>query len=250
MTPMLESISTPFPNLIMKKASKPAVEAAKATNATSAAPASSPVEGRRKYDPEETKRNILDIATQEFSAMGLTGARVDAIAERTNTTKRMLYYYFGSKEGLYEAVLEQVYGDIRALEQELQLAEMEPEAALREFVGFTFDYHDKHRDFVRLVTIENIHGAKYIEQSKTFKARNSTVVKTIEDLIGRGVSEGVFRDDVDPIDLHLMISSMCFHRIANRHTWGAAFGRDPSGPRSRGRQREMVIDAVLRFMRR
>ncbi|WP_087045105.1 TetR family transcriptional regulator [Caballeronia ptereochthonis] len=222
----------------------------KGSKAASTAPSSTIAEGRRKYDPEETKRNILDIATQEFSAMGLAGARVDAIAERTSTTKRMLYYYFGSKEGLYEAVLEQVYGDIRALEQELQLAEMEPEEALREFVGFTFDYHDKHRDFVRLVTIENIHAAKYIEQSKTFKARNSTVVKTIEDLIARGVAAGKFRDDVDPIDLHLMISSLCFHRVANRHTWGAAFGRDPSGPRSRARHREMIVDAVLRFMRR
>src|SRR5258708_35245293 len=102
---------------------------------------------RRKYDPEQTKRNILDVATQEFSAMGLTGARVDAIAERTNTTKRMIYYYFGSKEGLYEAVLEQEYGAIRELEQELMLAELEPVAALRKLVEFTFDYHDKHRDF-------------------------------------------------------------------------------------------------------
>jgi AcrR family transcriptional regulator len=227
----------------MKKGSK-------AATPVSAAPSPTGSEGRRKYDPEETKRNILDIATQEFSAMGLTGARVDAIAERTNTTKRMLYYYFGSKEGLYEAVLEQVYGDIRALEQELHLAEMDPEEALREFVGFTFDYHDKHRDFVRLVTIENVHSAKYIEQSKTFKARNSTVVKTIEDLIARGVEAGRFRNDVDPIDLHLMISSFCFHRVANRHTWSAAFGRDPSGPRSRARHREMIIDAVLCFMRR
>lgn len=74
-----------------------------------------PSDARRKYDPEQTKRNILDVATQEFSAMGLAGARVDAIAERTNTTKRMLYYYFESKEGIYEAVLEKVYGDIRAL---------------------------------------------------------------------------------------------------------------------------------------
>jgi AcrR family transcriptional regulator len=197
----------------------------KGSKAATAAPSSTTEQGRRKYDPEETKRNILDIATQEFSAMGLAGARVDAIAERTNTTKRMLYYYFGSKE-------------------------MEPEEALREFIGFTFDYHDKHRDFVRLVTIENIHGAKYIEQSKTFKTRNSTVVKTIEDLIARGVAAGTFRDDVDPIDLHLMISSFCFHRVANRHTWGAAFGRDPSGARSRARHREMIVDAVSRYMRR
>ncbi|VXB72626.1 TetR family transcriptional regulator [Burkholderia sp. 8Y] len=231
----------------MKKASKAATEVSKAASAASSPAAS---EGRRKYDPEETKRNILDIATQEFSAMGLTGARVDAIAERTNTTKRMLYYYFGSKEGLYEAVLEQVYGDIRTLEQELELAEMDPEEALRELVGFTFDYHDKHRDFVRLVTIENVHGAKYIEQSKTFKSRNSTVIKTIEDLIARGVAAGRFRDDVEPLDLHLMISAFCFHRVANRHTWGAAFGRDPSGPRSRARHRDMIIEAVLCYMRR
>lgn len=207
-------------------------------------------DARRKYDPEQTRRNILDVATQEFSAMGLSGARVDAIAERTNTTKRMLYYYFESKEGLYEAVLEKVYGDIRALEQELHVGDMEPREGMRRLVEFTFDYHDKHRDFVRLVTIENIHGAKYIEQSKTFKARNSTVVKTIEDLIARGVEAGKFRDDVDPIDLHLMISSFCFHRVANRHTWGAAFGRDPSGTRSRARHREMIVDAVSRYMRR
>ncbi|KND55176.1 Transcriptional regulator, TetR family [Candidatus Paraburkholderia kirkii] len=213
----------PFLDRKMKKGNK----------AASTAPSSTIAEGRRKYDPEETKRNILDIATQEFSAMGLAGARVDAIAERTNTTKRMLYYYFGSKEGMYEVVLEQVYGDIRALEQELQLAEMEPEEALREFVGFTFDYHDKHRDFVRLVTIVNIHAAKYIEQSKTFKTRNSTVVKTIEDLIARGVEAGKFRADVDLIDLHLMISSFCFHRVANRHTRGAP----RSGAIRRGRAR-------------
>ncbi|WP_109481088.1 TetR/AcrR family transcriptional regulator [Paraburkholderia sp. C35] len=207
-------------------------------------------EPRRKYDPEETKRNILDVATQEFSSMGLTGARVDAIAERTNTTKRMLYYYFGSKEGLYEAVLEKVYGDIRALEQELKVSDMSPVDGLRSLVEFTFDYHDKHRDFVRLVTIENIHGAKYIEQVKTFKNRNATVIQTIEDLLARGVAAGEFRDDIDPIDLHLLISSLCFHRIANRHTFGNAFGRDPSHARLRARHRAMIVDATLRFVKK
>ncbi|MGT2474554.1 TetR family transcriptional regulator [Paraburkholderia steynii] len=209
-----------------------------------------PTESRRKYDPEETKRNILEVATQEFSSMGLTGARVDAIAERTNTTKRMLYYYFGSKEGLYEAVLEKVYGDIRALEQDLKVSDMSPVDGLRSLVEFTFDYHDKHRDFVRLVTIENIHGAKYIEQVKTFKNRNATVIHTIEDLLARGVASGDFRDDIDPIDLHLLISSLCFHRIANRHTFGNAFGRDPSHSRLRARHRAMIVDATLRFVKR
>jgi AcrR family transcriptional regulator len=207
-------------------------------------------DSRRKYDPEQTKRNILEVATAEFSAMGLAGARVDAIAERTHTTKRMLYYYFGSKEGLYEAVLDKAYGDIRALEQDLRIDELAPREGLLKLVEFTFDYHDKHRDFVRLVTIENIHGAKYLERLKTFRNRNVSVVRTIEDLLARGVASGEFRDDIDPIDLHLMISSLCFHRVGNRHTFGEAFGRDPSHPRLRARHREMVVDAVLRFVAR
>ena len=182
--------------------------------------------------------------------MGLSGARVDAIAERTHTTKRMLYYYFGSKEGLYEAVIEEAYANIRALEQSLHLDTMDPHEGLRELVEFTFDFHDKHRDFVRLVTIENIHSARHVSQLKTFRGRNASVVKTLEDLIARGVATRQFRGDVDPIDLHLLISSLCFHRVANRHTFTVAFGRDPSGVRSRARHRTMIVDTVLRFMQR
>src|SRR6201996_3274769 len=229
----------------MKKASKAAEP--DTTGIASEAPRT---DARRKYDPEQTKRNILEVATQEFSAMGLTGARVDAIAERTNTTKRMLYYYFESKEGLYQAVLEKVDGDIRALEQDLHVSELDPDEGMRKLVEFTFDSHDRHRDFVRLITIENIHGAKYVEQLKTFKNRNASTTETIEDLLARGVASGQFRSDVDAIDLHLLISSLCFHRIGNRHTFGTAFGRDPSHPRLRTRHRAMIVDAVLRFVRK
>jgi AcrR family transcriptional regulator len=205
---------------------------------------------KRKYDPEQTRRNIIDVATAEFSAMGLSGARVDAIAERTSTTKRMLYYYFGSKEGLYEAVIEKAYADIRALEQALHLEAMEPLEGLRKLVEFTFDYHDQQRDFVRLVAVENIHGGKHVEHLKAFRGRNASVVKTIRNLIERGVAAGQFRSDVDPIDLHLMISGLCFHRVANRYTFTVAFGRDPSGVKSRSRHRAMAVDAVLRYMQR
>jgi AcrR family transcriptional regulator len=238
---MLESAASLLPAVHNNDMARPAASAER-NDAQS--------ESRRKYDPEQTRRNILEVATAEFSAMGLSGARVDAIAERTNTTKRMLYYYFGSKEGLYEAVLDKVYGDIRALEQDLHIDELDPEEGLKRLVEFTFDYHDRHRDFVRLVTIENIHGAKYIERLKTFRTRNASVIRTIEDLLARGVAAGVFRTDIDPIDLHLLISSMCFHRVGNRHTFGAAFGRDPSHPRLRARHREMVVDAVARFVRK
>ncbi len=203
-----------------------------------------------KRDPEGTRRRILLAAAEEFATGGLFGARVDQIARRAETNERMLYYYFDSKEGLYEAVLEKVYGDIRTLERELNVGELEPREGLSRLVEFTFDYHDRHRDFVRLVTIENIHGAKYIEQLKSFKNRNVSIIKTLEELLARGVESGVFRDDVDPFDLHLLISSFCFHRVANRYTFGTAFGRDPSSPRLRARHRAMITDTVLRYVAR
>ncbi|VVE23734.1 HTH-type transcriptional repressor NicS [Pandoraea eparura] len=210
-----------------------------------AAPAA---DGRRKYDAEQTKQNILDIATHEFSTMGLSGARVDAIAERTHTTKRMIYYYFESKEKLYEAVLEKVYSDIRVLEQALNVDAMDPAEGMRTLVEFAFDYHDKHRDFVRLVAIENIHQAKYVEQLKTFKNRNATIINTLESLLARGTASGEFRAGIDAVDLHLIISSFCFHRISNRYTWAAAFGRDPSHARLRTQHRDTLVDVVKRYV--
>jgi AcrR family transcriptional regulator len=205
---------------------------------------------RRKYSPEETRRNILEVATQEFSSMGLTGARVDTIAERTHTTKRMLYYYFGSKEGLYAAVLDKAYGELHAHEAELRVSELSAAEGLARLVEFMFDYHDKHRDFVRLVSIENIHGAKCVERLNGFRANHAGVLDTIEDLLARGIASGAFRSDVDPVDLHLLISSMCFHRIANRDTFNRAFGRDPAHTGLGVRHRAMIVDATLRFVRR
>jgi AcrR family transcriptional regulator len=205
---------------------------------------------RRTHDPAQTRRNILDVATREFAAMGLAGARVDTIAERTNATKRMLYYYFGSKEGLYEAVLEKVYSDIRALEQDLQVSRLDPVEGMRALVEFTFDYHDRHRDFVRLIAIENVHSARYVERLKTFQNSNASAIDTVADLLERGIASGAFRDDVNAFDLYLLISSLCFHRIGNRHMLGTAFGRDPSHPRLRARHRAMTVDAILRFARK
>lgn len=203
----------------------------------------------RKHDPERTKRNLLEVATAEFAAMGLTGARVDAIAERTHTTKRMLYYYFGSKEGLYEAVLEKAYGDIRRLEQQLDIEALAPTDGLARLVAFSFEYHDKHRDFVRLVQIENINKARYVEHIRTFRSQNSRVIESLAELLARGAETGEFRAGLDATDVHLLISSFCFHRVGNRYTFGAAHGRDPSQPRLRVQHRQMIVDATLRYVR-
>ena len=124
----------------------------------------------RKPDAERTRKDILAVARSEFVEHGLSGARVDAIAERTQTTKRMIYYYFGSKEGLYSAVLEDAYSDIRAIEAGLALDDLDPETALRTLIHAMFDYEDAHPDFVRLIAIENIHQATYLSRLPTISA--------------------------------------------------------------------------------
>jgi AcrR family transcriptional regulator len=203
----------------------------------------------RPRDPEQTRRDILDAAIAEFSDKGLSGARVDEIAARTRTTKRMIYYYFGSKEGLYAAVLEEQYGGIRDTEQELRLEDLPPEEAMRRLVEVTFDYHATHPEFVRLVSVENIHGARHVAASPSIVRRNDAVIRTVQALLARGEREGVFRRGIDPVDLHMLISSFCFYRVSNRHTLRQIFGRDLQAPAQVAAHRRMIVEAVLRYLR-
>ncbi|MEK0084612.1 TetR/AcrR family transcriptional regulator [Benzoatithermus flavus] len=203
---------------------------------------------RRPRDVERTRGDIIAAATAEFAEKGLSGARVDEIAARTRTTKPAIYYHFGSKEGLYTAVLEAAYGGIRDVEQALRLEELPPREAMRRLVEVTFDYHAAHPEWVRLVSVENIHEARHIAGSAAIAERNAAVIAILQALLVRGEREGVFRAGVDPVNLHLMISSLCFYRVSNRHTWGAIFGRDLAAPEHAAAQRQMAVEAVLRYL--
>jgi AcrR family transcriptional regulator len=195
------------------------------------------------------KANILEVATEEFANKGLSGSRVDEIAERTNTVKRMIYYYFGSKDGLYRAVLERSYESIRSLEASLELEALPPDEALRELVRATFDYHNKHPEFVRLVMNENIHHGEHIGHLSIIKARRNTVISMLRRLIGRGAAQGVFRQDLDPIDLHMSISALCFYNVSNRYTFSALFDKDMVSPKALAKRRDIVVDMVSRWCR-
>ncbi|WP_373289603.1 TetR/AcrR family transcriptional regulator [Aureimonas glaciei] len=197
---------------------------------------------------EQTRSDILLVARAEFAANGLSGARVDAIAARTRTSKRMIYYHFGSKEGLYLAVLEDAYAAIRKVEDELRLAELDPVEAMRRLIDFTFDYDEAHPEFIRLVTIENIHRAEHMRQSTTLSRLNVSVIATIETILQRGKDSGIFRRTVDPIDLHMLISSFCFFRVSNQHTFGTIFGHDLADPTTRARQKALLQDAVVALL--
>jgi len=203
----------------------------------------------RTRDPEQTRRDILDAAFAEFAAKGLSGARVDEIAARTRTTKRMIYYYFGSKEGLYAAVLEEHYGGIRDAEGALDLDAMQPEDALRRLIEVTFDYHVAHPGFVRLVAVENIHEARHVKASPAIPRRNAAIIETVARLLARGEAAGVFRAGLDPLDLHLLLNGFCYYRMSNRHTLTTIFGRDIGSAAATAAHRRMITEAVLRYVR-
>jgi AcrR family transcriptional regulator len=200
-------------------------------------------------DPDGVRRNILDAARVEFTEKGLSGARIDQIAARIETSKRMIFYYFKDKQGLYIAVLEEAYARIRAIEQSLDLASLPPVEALRTLVGFTFDYHANNPDFVRLVMVENIHHARHLKGSAKIAALNHSAITVIEQVYRRGVTEGVFRPDVAPIDIHLTISALCFYNVANRASILQVFGHDMADETIRNSRRGEVIDTALRYVK-
>jgi AcrR family transcriptional regulator len=202
----------------------------------------------RQHDAERTRNEILEIAIKEFSAQGFAGARVDEIAARTRTTKRMIYYYFGSKEQLYIAALERAYATIRSLERTIDVEHLGPVAAVRQLAEVTFDHHEAHPDFIRLVSIENIHNAEHMAKSERLANLNLPVIDLIESILERGRSEEVFRRDVDAIDVHMMISAFCVFRIANRHTFGSLFGRDLIAADRRDHYRTMLGDMVVEYL--
>jgi len=210
----------------------------------------SPRETTRTNDPARTMAGILEVASTEFASKGLSGARIDAIAAATRTSKRMIYYYFGSKEGLYIAVLEESYRRMRQIEAKLQLKDLEPVAALRRLVEFTFDHHHANQDYIRLVMNENIERGVYLAQSKSIQELNVPAIAAIRELYDRGVKQGVFRPGLDPIDIHASISALTFFNVSNQHTFGLIFKDDAaSSGQALSARRDSITEMIVRFVR-
>jgi AcrR family transcriptional regulator len=210
------------------------------------APASTTSE--RVRSAVRTRAEILDVATAEFAAHGYHGARVDEIAALTRTTKRMIYYHFGGKKHLYIAVLERAYVRIRSAERDVRMDDLDPVTALRRVAEVTFDHHEAHPDFIRLVSIENIHNAEHVKELVALVDLSGSVVSQLDEILENGRADGLFRDDVDAIDVHMMISAFCFFRVANRHTFGAIFGRDLVDARRQNHYRTMCGDMIVRYL--
>ena len=200
-------------------------------------------------DADRTRAGILAAATDEFAAHGLGGARVDRIAARAGSNKRMLYYYFGDKEALYVAVLEGAYERIRSDEQKLHLTDRSPEDGVRELCAFTWRYFVAHPEFMSLLNTENMNQARYLKRSRKVRALHSPLVATLSEILERGAREGVFRRDVDAVQLYISIAALGYFYLGNRHTLSTIFGRDLVSPRARSGRLAHICDLVVTWLR-
>ena len=201
-------------------------------------------------DPEGVRQDILAAAVEEFAASGLSGGRVDNIAARTRTSKRMIYYYFGDKLGLYVRALEAAYLKVREGEAALDLQDFPPEEALARLVAFTFDHHRSHPEFIRMVMIENVHNAQNIARSEVIGGLNIAAIDKLRDICARGEAAGVFRPGLDPVVLHWQISAFSFFNVSNRPTFSALFGDALFEDAMQETLRRNVVESILATVRR
>jgi TetR/AcrR family transcriptional regulator len=200
-------------------------------------------------DAERTQQSILAAAEAEFADKGLAGARVDVIAGRAGANKRMLYYYFGSKEGLYLAVLERMYIAMRHAERELNLADLAPLDAIERLVEFKFDYCQAHPTLIPLLSGENMHGAKYLKRSRNLRDMHLSLVEVIRKVLDAGAAEGTIRSGIDPLHLYLSMSAESYFFFSNAATLSAAFGRPLLSEAEQKLRRKHCVDVIMSYVK-
>ena len=212
------------------------------------APVVANVVALRTRDADRTQQQILRAAMAEFAESGLGGARIDSIAERAGINKRLLYYYFGGKDELFLAALEQTYADIREAERELHLQAVQPVEALRRLVVFTWEHYLAHPEFLTLLNSENLHRARHLQQSKRIREMNSPLIQTLGDVLERGRRDGLFRGGVDPLQLYISIAGLAYFYLSNTHTLSAIFGRDLLAPKALQQRLSHITDVVMGYV--
>ena len=197
---------------------------------------------------ELSRQEILAAAMHEFASKGVGGARIDEIASRYGGSKNLIYHYYKSKDGLFTAVLETMYATIREHQRDFEIEHSDPVTGIRDFVQFTIDVFDRNPEFVTLLHSENIAKARHVAHSKAIRAMYSRLLSTVEDLLARGVAQGVFKARISPIDLYICICAMATFSISNRYTLSAIFGTDINAPAKRKLRGQLVADMVLAYL--
>lgn len=199
-------------------------------------------------DPSATRARILAAAKVEFARKGLGGARVDDIAARAKSNKRMLYHYFGNKEDLFRITLEHAYAEFREAEAKLEIEKDEPVTALKRLVRFTWSYYLQNPEFITLVNSENLHKARHIKASERMKEMSRPFVDRMRILLERGAKAGLFRKDLDPVQINITIAAIGYYYLTNRFTGAIVFERDLMSEAALAQRLDFNIKTVLRVI--
>lgn len=213
-------------------------------------PPAAPDATPRQRDAERTRKEILAAAMLEFAAYGLGGARVERIAERASLAKRLIFYYFGTKENLFRATLHESYQSIRDAEKALHLDALAPADAIRRLIEFTWNYYLAHPEFLTLLNSENLHQARHIANSTDLPDVNVPLIKTLGEVLERGRRDGVFRGGVDPLQLYISIAGLAYFYLSNNATLSVIFGRDLKAPKALNERISHMNDVVLGYLLR
>jgi AcrR family transcriptional regulator len=198
----------------------------------------------------KTRQKILEAATREFARYGLGGARVDRIAARAGANKRMLYYYFGDKDGLFLAALEDRYAHIRNAERSLKLEHLDPREAVQRLVDFTWRYFLEHPEFLTLLNSENLHQGRHVRRSRRVREMHSHLVAMLREVLRRGEAQGLFRKGIDPVQLYISIAGEGYFYLSNHYTLSRIFDRDLMAPRALSGRARHISDMILNALRR
>jgi TetR/AcrR family transcriptional regulator len=201
-----------------------------------------------RRDPVLSRQLILSAAQDEFAACGLNGARIDRIAKRVGASKNLIYHYFRSKERLYLIVLEGIYRQMREDQDDLALQELPPVEGMRTLVANTFDHFVRSPALIRLMSIENIHFARHLKKSTSVKPLYAPLLQTIHSLLAKGQDAGVFRKNVDAVDLYISMSGLAYFYLSNRHSLSWIFDRPLDEPKRLEQRRAHIVEVILGYL--
>ena len=202
--------------------------------------------GVRELAAQATREAILRAATKVFARHGFAGGRIEQISKAAKSHDRMIYYYFGSKEGLFIAVIEDTYRRFNEAEQALVLDETQPLQSLQAVIGFIWTYYQKNPEFITLLNSENLLRGRHIAKSARAREYSSPALAITDRVLQAGIAQGLFRADLNARDLYLMIASMAYFYLSNRYTLSSFLGENLEAPEALAHWEAFVIDAVRR----
>jgi AcrR family transcriptional regulator len=202
----------------------------------------------KRRDAAATRQRILDAALGEFAAKGLDAARIEDIAEIAGANRRMAYYYFGSKEGLYLAALEASYFQLVEIEQAIDVDNLHPIDAIEALVAAKFEHYVKYPYYVEFVKMENLYKGRHLKMSRRNTEMRAPLIRIIQRVLKRGEALGLFRKGVDPLELYLSICALGIFFFSNRHTLEIIFGKEVASPNGLARRRTLTIEIMRAYL--